>query len=646
MCGFVGYAWWNGTNISERRMRLHSATRQLAHRGPDDEAFYLSTECDFGFRRLKIIDLSDRARQPMGTEDGRYWLVFNGEIYNYVELRERLAGLGVSFATDSDSEVLLKAFQHWGPACLEKLNGMFAFAIWDAQKEQLFLARDRFGEKPLYYVRDGDAILFASEIKALHVLFPQSTDWNPIAVRNYLQRGYSDLAPVTFFNRIQSLPASHFLQARRGAVEVRRYWDLELRDDLRDPVPTLRDLFLDSIRLRSRSDVPLGTCLSGGLDSGSIVCALNAIAPQSSTITRKTFTAAYREFDEAEQVAAVNAATGSIGYSVIPCPRSLDDIAEILAYHDEPFHSMAVFASYSVMRLARENGVTVLLNGQGADELLAGYGKYLKYYCSELIRRGKLRKAVTAMVEGQSIGSVSPVHTAIQLFRGWIRDAGYRWLVPERVSRVRRDRDAREEACMEADFVRDTSSLPEPPLPPKCRDRLKQRLYASAFGTHLQLYLRVEDRNSMAHSLESRLPFLDHRFAEAAFSIPTEWFMNGGQNKYVLREGMRGILPDVVRDRRPKYGFPVPADSWLRQRFRSEAREILNDHIVQSLGIFDVPRLLQEFDRYCEGGAPGKGGFFWRVLMISMWWTIIRSRRYIRENKNEPRAAMNVVNAS
>ncbi|MBW3600228.1 MAG: asparagine synthase (glutamine-hydrolyzing), partial [Planctomycetes bacterium] len=426
MCGFVGAYHSDGAPVD--LAALHAATRLVRHRGPDDSGFLLAdtrqgrftaagdagtdprlglprasqadAACDlaFGFRRLAILDLSLGGHQPMSAAEGRLWIVFNGEIYNYRELRDQLRGHGWRFRTESDTEVLLTAYRQWGEECLDRLNGMFAFLIWDQRARRLFGARDRFGEKPFYYAACGERLYFASEIKSLVRLLPRRPDSHPGVIRDYVQDGLLDHSDATFFQGIHSLPAAHQLTVERGAVQLRRYWELREREPLqRDSVEAFREALFDAVRLRMRSDVPVGACLSGGLDSGAIACIMGRLAEEfNGNITRKTFTAAYPEFDEQKEVELVNAGSGSQGWQITPQPASLDDLATLLRMQDEPIHSFNVWSSHRIMELARREGVIVLLNGQGADELLAGYRKYFPPYLHGLLRSGRIRSAYAA----------------------------------------------------------------------------------------------------------------------------------------------------------------------------------------------------------------------------------------------------------
>lgn len=634
MCGFVACSDLAGSG--ERLVpALQRATRSLDHRGPDDEAYYISPSFSAGFRRLKIIDLSDRARQPMSDETERYWIVFNGEIYNYRELRSALEAAGWSFKTESDTEVLLKSYIHWGNECLEKLNGMFAFLVWDARERRLFGARDRFGEKPLFYARTANGLCFASEIKALIPLIGKLPATHAGAIRRYVDDKKTDCCSQSFFQTIHSLPAAHKFVSRDGQLLVSRYWDLpEEHRACEEPVQQFRDVFLDSMRLRLRSDVPLGTCLSGGLDSGAIVCSLAQLANGSAKqITRKTFTAAYAEFDETAEVDAVNVASGSVGHRIVPKPQGLDELSDVLWYHDEPFHSFAVYASFHVMRLAREHGITVLLNGQGADETLAGYSTYTQGHLRELLCRGHWiaawRDAATArwFVRQNAINMLAAATTGniTALLRGNRIAGNLRKKLRSSTESVKAVADR---SCLTEEFVEmsqgqtpaDTLSSKYPEYGP-----LKRQLCYSTTVASLPLYLRVEDRNSMAHSIESRLPFLDHRLVELAFSLPAPELMRGGQNKSLLRRAMKGILPDAVRLRKQKFGFNVPVADWMFVTFREEILDLFRSSHFRQQGVFDGARLERRFVREAAQYQVDPRGmwrncnFWFRVISVELW---------------------------
>lgn len=649
MCGFVA-VYSDGGEVSIDR--LAKATRRIAHRGPDDEAFYSSGPFSVGFRRLKIIDLSVNGRQPMSDPSGRYWMVFNGEVYNYVELRDDLRAAGWQFRTSSDSEVLLTAFMHWGEACLERLNGMFAFLIWDERERRLFGARDRFGEKPFYYCRHGRSIVFASEIKAIVTFIGTVPAATHDAVRRYVQQQKTDVGSETFYQGISSLEAAHKLTVKDGLLEVARYWDLTgLTEPCDDPIEHFKELFIDSVRLRTRADVPVGACLSGGLDSTSIVCSMvHALEEGQAPVQRKTFTASYPEFDESSYVDAVNRHSRSEGFAVTPQPDSLDALSELLRFHDEPFHSFMVFASYEIMRLARSEGVIVLQNGQGADELLAGYPSYIYTFLFDQLCSGRL---VTASKDLSGARAMVGESTRTILVKSIVEGARQCLSRTQLLAGTRQDRSlsaARTQHCLTGEFLDSTQTDGPTPSPLKTWSPLKRFLYESLTQAHLPLYLRVEDRNSMAHSLESRLPMLDHRLAEFVFSCPSDLFMKGGRNKYLLRESMKGILPEAVRSRATKYGFPVPEVAWLYDRFRGEMEDILNSRQFAERGIFDVERLKARYGAEVKMWRDGanmdsRRGFWFRLACLELWFR--GSASSLQESPDEAptrRESLNVVN--
>jgi asparagine synthase (glutamine-hydrolysing) len=518
---------------------------------------------------------------------------------------------------------------HWGQECLSRFNGMFAFLIWDAKENELFGARDRFGEKPFYYAGSAGQVLFASEIKALFPMLGQVPAFRPEIARAYLQQGIADFSSQTFYQGIFSLPAAHQLCVRAGRIQVSRYWQLEESESFDDdPIEAFRWLLFDSIRLRTRSDVPIGTCLSGGLDSGSIVCGLaQMLGEANGQFTRKTFTAAYPDYDESKLAALVNEHSRSCGHATVPEPRSLAQLEQLLWFHDEPFHSFAAFAGFEVMRLARQHGVVVLLNGQGADELLGGYPPFLRYYLFCLLRRGHTIRALAAARGAQRLSGQGAIRSLLQALKVGLQEVLSDTALMCARSRFLQRRHAFRRCCFQPDFLAgaDRHQVERPSSP--ISNPFKRQLHLSLFGSHLPLYLRVEDRNSMAHSIESRQPFLDHRLAERVFTFPTEPFMRHGENKHLLREAMRGILPQAVRSRPEKDGFPVPQMRWMRKDLRDEIRELLNSSEMRSRGIFDMAALQCRFEEFTQAHAKGDAppsDFWLRVIFFELW---LRARR-------------------
>jgi asparagine synthase (glutamine-hydrolysing) len=555
----------------------------LAHRGPDGEGLWTRPAgsapfVTLGHRRLAIIDLSDAAAQPMANDDGSLQVTYNGEIYNYVELMAELEAKGHRFRSRSDTEVLLRGYQEWGPELLGRLNGMFAFAIWDERRRELFAARDRFGEKPFHYAWDPDrnVFAFASEIKALLSMPDVDASLDDRALYRFV--AFQELAgsEQTLWRGVKRLPPAHWLRVGEVAgggfdVAVHRYWDIDL--DRIESLPLdaaarqLAELFAESVRLRLRSDVTVGSSLSGGLDSSAVVGQIHALGAAGG---QKTFTARMDDpaLDEGRYVAAVLERTGIEGHSVWPSPGELVERFPRLCYHlEEPFIQTSQFAQHLVMRLAAENGVTVLLDGQGADELLAGYTPYFRVRYADLAANHRFfelwRERRAFRVHHDREFPLSMRSLATYAAPGVFHALGRRREAhPPRVRSVEMaswwDRD------WLASFDRE-----EPTPPPRTRrDALTRRLYEDTMGGELQELLRYGDRNSMAWSREVRQPFLDHRIAELLFALPPEYKLRGAETKVVFREAIRPLVPRAVLDRRDKLGYQAPLSAWLQGPLR------------------------------------------------------------------------------
>jgi asparagine synthase (glutamine-hydrolysing) len=577
VCGIVGVVQL-GEHVD--RGSVVRARDLLAYRGPDGcglwEARIGDARVTFGHRRLSIIDLSSAGAQPMLlSENGvarpaaavddpcRFALTYNGEIYNYLELRDELRSLGHRFSSDSDTEVLLAAYAQWGTACLERLNGMFAFAIWDHARRRLFCARDRFGEKPLHFVCDqrSRVFAFASEMKTLMAMGLASPTFDERALFRYFAYGEQAGVPQTIWRDVRRLLAAHAMEVHveGEALKVRafRYWDVHPDEPIQEhegeALRQFRDLFRSSVTLRLRADVPLGTSLSGGLDSTSVLCQIKELGAQAG---QKAFTARMNNsvFDESGIVARLLADVGIPGHAVAPTGSSFLEHADRLFFHqEEPFPSTSMFASYLVHRLARQHGVTVLLDGQGADEYLAGYAHYPALVLSTLARRGRFRtwwRERRALRRRTGVDPV-PIRAATML---WIASLtrSPRMLVIDHlrdISHVSPD-------------MRETFGGEGPRTLPIGASALKTRLYADLMLGHLQELLRYTDRNSMAHSREVRLPFLDHRLVEFCLRLPDRFLYRDGESKWILRKSLRGLVPNAILDRRDKIGFTTPWSEW------------------------------------------------------------------------------------
>jgi asparagine synthase (glutamine-hydrolysing) len=657
MCGIYGI--WHRDGRPVDLTALQTATSRLRHRGPDDEGYllanpvqgtcasYAGAETDlrlalplldqargegcslaFGFRRLAILDLSPAGHQPMASADGRFWIVFNGEIYNYIELREELQRFGHRFRSGGDTEVILAAYAQWGEACLERLNGMWAFAIWDCEQRTLFLARDRFGVKPLYYAVTGQIFAFASEIKALVGPHALPFEPEPLAVYQFLTDGRlpSPQHGATFFVGVRALPPGHCLRIDTAApVAPRRYYDVTLPDNHRharstdDVLAAYRDLFIDAVRLELRSDVAVGTCLSGGIDSSSIVCAVNHLMRQDGLSAaqigerQKTFSAVYNSdgrYNERRHIERVLRATAADGHFVIPTVERLNADLERLAWHqDEPFQSTSIFAQWCVMGLARERGVTVLLDGQGADELLAGYRPYARYL-GDLLRQAR---GATFAREALLISARSS-QPALSL----LRNALIFTLPAPAIELAYAGRQMLHlpSPVLRSDFAAEYRRAALADIPSWCEQTsLDRHLRDAVIESSLPHLLRYEDRNSMAFSIESRVPFLDHRLVEFVFQQTPHLRIRDGWTKWVHRQAMERLLPDAIAWRSDKVGFETPEVAW--QRDLLAARPDLFADGAACGQYLDLPTVRHAVEEWCAHGGDTRQ--MWRWISLEMW---------------------------
>lgn len=609
MCGILGYAANRDLVSHERWVRARDT---LAHRGPDDAGVWSASEGSvrLASRRLAILDLSAAAHQPFTDPEADLAIVHNGEIYNYVELRAELMSHGHRFRSDSDTEVILAAYKEWGCGCVTRLNGMFAFVVWDERTRTLFAARDRFGEKPLYYCAGDGFLAFASEIKALLVAGLVRAAPNERAIYRYLAFREIDSGEETPFAGVRSLPPAHCLSYSpdTDALTVSRYWDLDPARRTRLPgdsayAEEFRGLLADSVRIRLRSDVPVGSSLSGGLDSSSIVCLM---ARELAGGAQQTFSARFGDprYDEGPHIERVNRWTRAVGNDVFPDPARLPvEMAKLAWHQEEPFFSTSIYAQWCVMRLAQSEGVTVLLDGQGGDETLAGYQLYYGPRFVDLFR--ELRWAALGREGGAYIQKHGLRGVPLLAFT----------MLPDRLRHPVRRR-ARTLA-LHPDFARAWRREREE-THAHFRRGLDNAQYQTLTRTMLPALLRYADRNSMAFSREVRLPFLDHRLVEFLFSIPEEQRLRGMTTKVVLREAMRGVLPEEVRERKDKLGYAPPQGAWMRGPLRSWIDGVLKSRSLSQRGWVDpiaAGRVWASFLR----GDESAGSLVWRWVALEAW---------------------------
>ena len=632
MCGLAGVLKYEpDPDLGSLAVRMG---RKIVHRGPDDHGWLSLSPRGMKLgrdvtpqepatlflvhRRLSILDLSDAGRQPMMTADGRHAIVFNGEIYNYLELRAELEKLGHVFQTHTDTEVLLHAYGAWGRAALKRLIGMFAFALLDLNARRLFLARDCFGIKPLYYCDVANGVAFASEIKPLLELPGVKRDVQPQRLFEYLRFGQTDHGGDTLFAHIKQLPSAHCLDIpldRPAPLEPVAYWHLDLGTplelSLEEAAAHLRGLFLESVRLHLRSDVPVGAALSGGIDSSAIVAAMRHLEPKLELHTF-SYVAEDPALCEEQFVDIAARSVGAIQHKVQPTPAEMvADLERLIECQEEPFASTSIYAQHRVFALARQAGVTVMLDGQGADELLAGYRWYLSARLASLLRQGQLGQAWRFLQNTRHLPGSGG------MTRLFLRAGGF--LVPGRFQSWGRSLLGKDlmPAWLNERWFAGHGAPALSAGTSTGRDVLRRQLHETLVATNLPMLLRYEDRNSMAYSLESRVPFLTAPLAEFILRLPEEYLISPqGTTKNVFRLAMRGLVPDVILDRKDKIGFATPEQKWLAQ-LRPWVDATLQSDTARS-----VPALrLAEVRRAWQAIASGRQPFDFRVWR---WVNLIR----------------------
>ena len=577
------------------------------HRGPDDDGVFTEGPAALGHVRLSILDLSPAGHQPMFLRD-RYAFVFNGEIYNYIELREELTQNGYSFHTGTDTEVALAALDFWGKEALTRFNGFWAFALYDRKEEKILLSRDRYGVKPLYYTRQSGYLIFASELKAL--LSDESIQRKTCdqAVLDYLVNGFVDCEEETFVQDVFHVPAGHWIEFfRDGRVQKQQYDSILYKESVDGKVTPemeqeFRKLFEDSVSLRLRADVPVGSCLSGGLDSSAIVCASSRILRKKTQKNeQKVFSACYpgRPEDESRYIDEVVKDTGVEQYAVMPTWEDLArDLDHLIYTQDEPFLSTSMYASYCVMRLAKENHTKVLLDGQGADELLCGYRKARVYYIRKLVKEHHFARAAWETLlylpyMGKRNISLRADISALRQFLGKKSGEDIR---RKYLSEALQERELRNSYQNNERFlINDFEKISLPAL------------------------LRYVDRNSMAFSIEDRLPFLDYRFVNFCMTLPLGAKIRNGWSKYIMRKSLD--LPEPIRKRKDKIGFYTPENEWIRQN-SLEFRRLFEDESKFRAGHYiNRRKVLEDWDRLTAG--KDSIGIF-RYICLEKWMRIFQ----------------------
>jgi asparagine synthase (glutamine-hydrolysing) len=606
MCGIAAIIHTDGAPVREEPLR--AMMRAMKHRGPDDEGLHTDGNMGLGFVRLKIIDLSANGHQPMRSADGRYTIIFNGEIFNYIELRKELVAKGHVFRSETDTEVLLAAYMAWGEAMLHRLNGMWAFIIHDAVDRSLFSARDRYGIKPFFYCVDGSRILIASEPPAILAVLGRKPDADHGAIFSFLAFNRTDQNEGSFFKGIKKLPHGQMAWVDLAkAAFLPRVW-YRLRDQLKEPLngpEEFRELFTDSVRLRLRSDVPVGVCLSGGLDSTSIV---STLTDGFGLANVNTFSAVYGQGRKGDESAFIDLYKGRLPGMHFTWPDEqglMADLDDLTRTQCEPIPSTSTYAQYRVMKLAREH-VTVTLDGQGADEMLGGYHYFFGFFFKQLLRQGALGRLAREMKD----------YTALHRSTFGLKSLAFFLLPAALRSRAR----VAEKGFIHPDFRHAHSAG---------AGDITDNLYGSNsmrdalldhFEHKLEHLLKWADRSSMRFSIEARVPFLDHRLVERTIPMADRWFIHRGMTKHVLREAMKGRIPEPIRMRRDKVGFETPEAEWFRTPlFRTYIQDMLSSQRFTSRGIVDAVKARRIYEDHLEHGND-RSRDIWKLIHLEKWF--------------------------
>jgi len=601
MCGICGIVNFNFKAVELKKLKQMMAS--IKHRGPDDEGLYIDKNIGLGNVRLSILDLSSAGHQPMFSHDRRYCLVYNGEVYNYLELREELQEKYL-FHTRTDTEVVLNAFIEWGPECLPRFNGMFAFAIYDSQNRELFIARDRFGIKPFYYYLEDEIFVFASEERAL---FPFIENKKPDkkAIYEYLLFNRTDQGEYTFFEGVRKLPHGTNAVIKGNRIEIKEWYHLKesLKPSFKNP-EELYEVFKDSVGLRLRSDVPVGVCLSGGLDSSSIV---SVLLKEFNKSDLNTFSAIYDKNDkedESSYIAEYNQDLKNMFFSRPTADTLFKDLTRFIQCHSEPVATLGPYAQFKVLELAKQH-VKVTLDGQGADEQFAGYHYFFGGYFKQLLKTlqwGRLFSEIFAYsIKYRSLYAFK--YFVLYLIPGFLKTpfskVAHNYITTDFYNEGKKISDIK-------DQLYNPSSLNESLL--------------QHFEYKLEHLLKWEDHNSMTHSLESRVPFLDHRLVERTLTFPAEKIIHKATTKYILRESMSGILPERIRNRQDKIGFATPWDNWFRTpTFQERIFDILHSSEFSKRGILNSRKCLKDYQRHLSGEI-NIAKEIWKWINMELWF--------------------------
>ena len=619
MCGIAGFI--NNNGMTALKEQVKKMTDTLIHRGPDSEGQYVYQNIGLGHRRLSILDLSENGKQPMLSHDGRYVIVFNGEIYNYVELKQELKELGASFQNNTDTEVIIEGYRYWGKDCVNRLNGMWAFVLYDQKENVIFGSRDRMGVKPFYYLERDDIFAFASEPKAILEICPEEREYSPTMVYRFLKEMPEDMDELTFYKNIYQLEPAHsfFYNFKEKRMEKWEYWFIdadeiyEKRIKGKNPVKVFKSLLEDAVKIRLRSDVEIGSSLSGGLDSSTLVGIM------SKKFGRKvnTFSSCYEdvECNEKEYIDEVNSFTGSASHLVYPDGNEhiLEDIKDIVYHHDGPNGSASLYSGYSVYKEANKF-VKVLVDGQGADELLGGYLSTYNARVQDILEENTLKAKIQAMKTIAIFDQEWPEYTKN------ISTSSIRKAMGKKVAAGFDYKRTNEYAAHKELFYKEFEQKADKSIPQcvgKVKGQLNQELYVQLRQKSIPYILHNVDGNSMAFSLEIRLPFLDYRIIEFCMALDGKYKIKNQWTKWILRKSCKEYLPKKVVNRKNKMGFPAPFGRWLKEH---EQKEEMKD-IIFSLGKRKIVKqeVIEEYYRQHMEGDIDRSFILYKFLTLELW---------------------------
>jgi asparagine synthase (glutamine-hydrolysing) len=606
LCGIAGY--YGEKNPALLKEMLYC----IRHRGPDDEGIFQDNNIGLGIKRLAIVDVK-KGHQPIFNEDKTLCIILNGEIYNYNKIKKSLKDRDHVFLTETDTEAVIHAYEEWGADCLQKLNGMFTFAIWDKKNKSLFVARDRLGIKPLYYYYDAEGFVFASEIKALLIDKDIVSEPNNSAIHSFLLTGFQ-YTNETFFKNIKELQPGHYMVINSEGVKIRKYWDIpdeknpetkesrNVKSVDRSNINKFLTLLKDAINVRIPPNFPITYYLSGGLDSSAIVCLAEKILKNNRSGESVIFTASYNtKWDEAVYAEEVKKLVrGKLTYVFPSSVASWKDLKEFVYYMDEPVAVLNYYVYWCLAKVTKTKS-RIIFMGQGPDEFLAGHGEHFISYIKELASEKKYAKILTELISG------AKRYDFFNLLYALFSDF------------VLRSKSILIGNLLDKTFLELYKS---PANAPSKLHTLRDSLMHDVKQEKLPMHLRVGDRMSSAFSIELRCPYLDHRIIEYCFTLPSNYKIRDGETKYVLREAIRGVIPESIRKRK-KRGTPVPLENWLN-KFRSEIIQMIESKKFKDRGYFNAEAVWDVYDRYCNNKMNRfekqfYGDVLWRIINLELW---------------------------